>query len=226
MKEKGNKIISLRKHGKTYSEIEKILNLPKSTVAWWGKRARLTKKEKKLILEKSRKKWRKNIVAFNKINAKIRSNEARKIRDETTLKAKRKINKISKKDLLLIGASLFWAEGSKSHRWHLCFANSDSEIIRVMMRFFREICHISDEKIKGLIHIYPRLNYKETLAFWSKITKLPQKNFYKPQTQISRASKGKRNRNTLPYGTLHLTAGNTVITSQVKGWIQGIAENI
>jgi len=93
-----------------------------------------------------------------------------------------------------------------------------------MMKFFREICHIPDEKIKALVHIYPGLNYKKVLTFWTKIAKLPKKNFYKPQTQISRASKRKRDRNTLPYGTLHLTAGNTLITSQVKGWIQGILE--
>ena len=226
MKEKGKKIISLRRKGKTYGEIEKILNLPRSTIAWWGKKTKLTKKERKIILDKSRKKWRSNIVKFNKINAKIRSDNAREIRDTITLKARRKINKISKKDLLLIGTSLFWAEGSKSHRWHLCFANSDSEIIKVMMKFFREICYISDEKIKAIVHIYPRLNYKKALTFWAKITKLPKKNFYKPQIQISRASKKKRDRNTLPYATLHLTAGNTVITSRVKGWIQGISEKI
>jgi len=217
MKEKGKKIILLRKNGKTYGEIEKFLNLPKSTVAWWGKKAKLTKKERNIILKNSRKKWRKNIVEFNKINAKIRSDKARVIRDTITSKAKTKIDSISKKDLLLIGTSLFWAEGSKSHRWHLRFANSDPEIIKVMMIFFREICHIPDKKIKALVHIYPKLNYKKVLAFWTKITKLSKKNFWKPQTQISRASKRKRNRNTLPYGTLHLTAGDTAIASQVKG---------
>jgi len=226
MKEKGKKIILLRKKGKTYGEIEKILNLPRGTVVWWGKKVKLTKKEKKIILDKSRKKWRKNIVGFNRINAKIRSDKAREIRDAITLKAKRKIDRISKKDLLVIGTSLFWAEGSKSHRWHLCFANSDSEIIKVMMRFFREICHIPDEKIKALVHIYPGLSYKKVLTFWTKITKLPKENFWKPQTQISRASKRKRDRNTLPYGTIHLTVGNTEIASQVKGWIQGISEKI
>ena len=34
MNEKGRKIIALRKKGKTCGEIEKTLNLPKSTVAW------------------------------------------------------------------------------------------------------------------------------------------------------------------------------------------------
>jgi hypothetical protein len=226
MKENGKKIILLREKGKTYGDIQKILNLPKSTIAWWAKKARLTNKKRRLILEKSRRKWRKSIIEFNRINAKIRSDKARKARDAITLKAKRKINKISKRDLLLIGASLFWAEGSKSNKWHLCFANSDPEIIKVIMKFFREVCLISNEKIKALVHIYPKSNYKKVLTFWTKITKLSKRNFWKPQTQISRASKRKRNNNTLPYGTIHLTAGDTAITSQVKGWIQGISKKI
>jgi len=223
---KKERAINLRKKGKTCGEITTILNVPKSTAWSWIKNLVLSEKIKKQILKKSQIKWRKNINKFNKVNAKIRSEEAKKIRDADTSKGKKEIYQISKKELLLIGASLFWAEGSKSHRWHLCFANSDPEIIRVMMRFFREICHISDEKIKGLVHIYPGLNYKKVLNFWTKITNLSQNNFYKPQIQISRSSKGKRDRNTLPYGTLHLTAGNTVITSRVKGWIQGISEKI
>lgn len=226
MNEKGQKIISLRKKGHTHSEIVSILKIPKSTVSWWAAKANLTQRQKDKILKKSRGKWRKAITKFNKVNAKVRSDEARAIRDAATNKAKKKIKTISKKELLLIGSSLFWAEGTKSHRYHLCFANSDSEIIRIMMRFFREICDIPNEKIKGLVHIYPQLDYREVLNFWTRITNLPKENFYRPQTQISRASKRKRNSNTLPYGTLHLTAGNTENASIVKGWIQGIAEKI
>ncbi|PIS38984.1 MAG: hypothetical protein COT34_00820 [Candidatus Nealsonbacteria bacterium CG08_land_8_20_14_0_20_43_11] len=219
-----NGIIALRREGKTYSEIANVLKIPKSTVAWHLRNVKLSKSLQRQLLKKSKEKWRKSITQYNNIYAKVRAKEARLRREGIQKKASEEITGISKKDLLLIGTSLFWAEGSKSHRWRLCLANSDPEIIKVMMKFFREICHIPDEKIKALVHIYPGLNYKKVLTFWTKIAKLPKKNFYKPQTQISRASKRKRDRNTLPYGTLHLTAGNTLITSQVKGWIQGILE--
>ena len=94
------------------------------------------------------------------------------------------------------------------------------------MRFLREICNIPDSKITARIHLYPEINYQKTLNFWRKITKLPKKNFKPPQIQVSRASKGKRPKNTLPYGTLHLTVNSTELTCKVKGWIRGISEKI
>jgi len=227
MNEKGQRIISLRKKGKTYGEIVNILKLPKSTVAWWLRGGvKIPKSLEKQMLERSRKKWRNNINEFNKVYAKIRSEEAARIREDIKKKASKEIKNLSKKDLQLIGCALYWAEGTKKNRWHVCFSNSDSEIIRIMMRFFREICKIPDEKIKARIHLYPQMDQQKTTNYWKKITALPKKNFNKSQIQVSRASKSKRPRNTLPYGTLHLTAGNTKMACRVKGWVRGISEKI
>jgi hypothetical protein len=216
--------ISLRKSGKTYGEVIEILKVPKSTVCSWLKGVSLSDPLKKQILERSREKWRKNITVYNQVYAKIRSQKAAEIREKYTKEAYKEIKKISEVELRLIGSSLFWAEGNKKNRNALCFSNSDPAIIKVMMRFFRDICEIPDEKIKPRAHIYPGIDCRKTLEFWSKTTGLPQNNFYSPQVQISRVSKGRRPRNTLPFGTLHITAGNTEITSKVKGWIRGIAE--
>ena len=226
MNKKGQRIVALRKKGKTYTEIANALKIPKSTVAWWLKDLELPKSLEKQILERSRKKWKRNITAYNRVYAKIRSQEAARVREEIKSRASKEIKSLSKRNLQLIGCALFWAEGTKKHRWHLCFSNSNPEIIKTMMRFFREICSIPDKKIIARIHLYPGMNHRKTTNYWKRITKLPKKNFRKPQIQVSRASKGKRAHNTLPYGTLHLTAGNTKITCRVKGWIQGISEKI
>jgi len=226
MKEKGQRIIAFRKRGKTYSEIAKILNLPKSTVAWWSKKAKISKSLQKQILERSKEKWRKNITAYNKVYAKIRSQEAARIREKYKEKATKEIKDLSKKDLKLIGTALYWAEGGKENRNSLWFSNSDPLMIKTMMKFFREICKIPDEKIKAKIHLYPQINPKKATYYWSKITGLSSAQFTKPQIQISKASKKKRSVYRLPYGTLHLGIHNTEITCKVKGWIKGITEKI
>jgi len=226
MSEKGQRIITLRKKGKTHGEIAKILGLPKSTVSWWLKGVKISTSLQKQILERSREKWRKNIMVYNKVYAKIRSREAAKIREEFQEKASKEIKELSKRDLKLIGAALYWAEGNIKNRNRLQFGNSNPLMIKVVMRFFREICNISNDKIGARTHIYPGIDYQKVLSFWSRVTKLPKSNFYAPQTQVSRASEGKRPRNTLPYGTLHLTVSNTKLACKVKGWIRGISENI
>jgi hypothetical protein len=218
--------ISLRKQGKTYGEIIKLLKVPKSTVCSWLKNVKLSKFLKEQILERSREKWRKNIMVYNKVYAKIRSREATEIREGFQEKASREIKELSKRDLKLIGAALYWAEGNIKNRNRLQFGNSNPLMIKTAMRFFRDICNIQDERITARVHIYPGIDYRKALNFWSKLTNLSKKNFKPPQVQVSRASKGKRPRNTLPYGTLHLTVNNTELACKVKGWIKGISEKI
>lgn len=79
--------ISLRKQGKTYGEIIKLLKVPKSTVCSWLKNIKLSKSLKEKILARSKEKWRKNIVLYNKIYAKIRSKKARLKREKTQKKS-------------------------------------------------------------------------------------------------------------------------------------------
>lgn len=230
MNEKGRRIIALRQKGKTYGEIEKILKLPKSTVAWWLRNIKISKSLREQILKRSKEKWRKNITAYNKIYAKIRSTEAAKIREgykeQGFQEISKEIKKLSQKDLKLIGLALYWAEGNKASRNQTNFSNSDPFIIQTIMRFFREICKVSENKIKAKIHLYPQINPKKATRYWSRITGLPAVQFTKPQIQISKASKRRRNPNTLPYGTLHLNISNTELTWKIKGRIDGIIKKI
>lgn len=213
------KIISLRKQGKTYGEIREIYNVPKGTLSDWLKNIKISTEAKRKIQQQTYKRWKR----ANEIFIKKRIQEAWEKRTEIQNKAQREIKKVSSNDLKLIGAALYWAEGNQKYRNQLRFSNSNPEIIKIIMEFFRKVCKINNEKIKGKVHTYPKTNYNKTRDFWTKLTKLPKKNFYKPQTQISKASK--RKRNTLPYGTLHLNAGNTESMCKVKGWILGIVKN-
>lgn len=213
-------VIALRKRGRTYGEIRQIYSIPKSTLSNWLMNVKIPKEAKKIMQKRVYKKWRIN----NEIFIKKGIEDAKKIRLAFQAKAANEIKKVSPSDLKFIGTALFWAEGNKKHRSCLRFSNSDPEIIKVIMKFFQEVCKINKTKIKARVHIYPDMDYSGVLSFWARITKLPKNNFYKPKTQISRASK--RKRNTLPYGTLHLNAGNTESMCKIKGWIQGIAEKI
>jgi hypothetical protein len=212
------RVITFRKSGKTYNEIRRIYNIPKSTLSYWLKKVRISTR----IKSEMQRKWEER----NKVLAKIRSEEAAKIREEYKEKAAKEIKNISKKSLRFIGTALYWAEGNIKNRNRLQFGNSNPLMIRVAMRFLREVCNIPKAKIKARVHIYPGMNYRKVLNFWSQITKLPKSNFLPPQIQASRASKGKRPRNTLPYGTLHLTISNTELACKVKGWIKGISDKI
>ena len=56
---------------------------------------------------------------------------------------------------------LYWAEGGKTRKGMVRFSNSDPEMIKIMMAFFRKVCNAPKEKFRGYIHIHPHLNHKK-----------------------------------------------------------------
>jgi hypothetical protein len=210
-------VVSLRRSGRSYSEIRKIYPIPKSTLSDWLKNIKIDPSIR-TELEKR---------AYEKLREEARKKRERalKLRQAIENQSKKEIKEITDEELRLIGTALFWAEGSKRTQHQLRFANSDPELIKVFLKFCRKVCKMPEEKIKARIHLYPGMDAQKAIRFWSEVTGISPENFYKPQIQVSRASKRKRGRK-LPFGTLHLVCGNTETFCKVKGWIQGIYEKV
>src|SRR3989344_1434697 len=111
--------------------------------------------------------------------------------------------------LFILGVSLYWAEGYKKgafgSKWKsVDFANSDPEMIVLIMRFFREICKVKDESVKIQLMAHPNVDLEKATAFWSELTKIPQSQFIKTCVSLSISSQQKRKRNSLTNGTVHV----------------------
>jgi len=216
------KAISLREEGKSYGEINKILGIAKSTLSTWLKDLPISKKVKTQNINKAKFVWADNIKRFNQLRSE-------KYQKETQLLIKNfslEVSSLSNRDLFFIGLALFWAEGGKREKWNVRFVNSDPMIIRSIMRFFREVCNVADEKFTLNMHIYPNIEENEAKGFWSKVTNLPLTQFRKSQNQISKSSKFKRPVDRLSYGTLHINIGDANLNKKIKGWILGLSQQI
>ena len=214
------KAVFLRKNGESYNNIRKILNLKsKGTLSHWFKTIKLSKKSLELLHKNNKLAHERGLFTANK-NRRIRIDAENK---KAYIEGQSCIQSISKKELLIIGAVLYWGEGTKSERSvvSLNFSNSDPLMILVYIRFLREILKISEEKIRAGIHIYPSISVEKAKKFWSKITKLPEDRFY-IITQVSRASQNKRPFNILPHGTIAIKVNNRQQFYKVKGMIKGI----
>lgn len=214
------KAISLRKKGKSYGEINKILGLAKSTLSTWLKDLPISQKVKAQNIHNAKVIWAKNITDFNK----IRSEKYQKDTELLIKKFSSEVPLLTDRDLFFVGISLFWAEGGKREKWRVVFVNSDPLMIEVMMRFFRETCNVPEEKFILVMHLYPNIDEKNAKSFWSKTTRLPLTQFRKTQTQITSSSKHKRPVNRLPYGTLHINISDANLNKKMKGWILGLGQ--
>ena len=85
------------------------------------------------------------------------------------------------------------------------------------MKFFKEVCIVNPEKIRGHINTFNHANVKNTELYWSKITGIPTKQFFKTYQKNSSASLYKRN--TLPNGTLQIYVLDTKLYFRIMGWM-------
>jgi hypothetical protein len=117
--------------------------------------------------------------------------------------------------LKLAGTMLYWAEGTKGHG-AVKFTNSDPAMIRIFLRFLREIFGIWEERLKLLVHIYPDHNEEEIICFWSQICDVPRVNFYP-----SFVHEGKRGtyKKKSKYGTLCISYSDKKVLDTINSWI-------
>lgn len=215
------KIIALRARGKSYNEIADILGIAKSTVSYWLRGVLLTAEAQRRLHAKIEMARERGLLAFNK-----RRSRAIKIENKTIRKdAAQEISHLSSHDLFLIGIALYWGEGAQSENHsnpRLRFANSNPFMVLLFMKFLREIMGIAEAKIKPAIQIHPNIRQQTAINFWSKVIQLPPTSF-KTFMQVSRASKSKRPRRSLPYGTIFITINDRRLFYRMKGWIDGLA---
>jgi len=212
--------------GKSYTQIMSALNLKsKGTVSYWLKGLILTKEAEKLLRNNSELAYRRGLYGANK----RRQEKTRLENSEYFSTGKDKVDHLNEYNLLILGTSLYWGEGTKSEPKNtsyrmLAFTNSDPVMISVFMKFLREILVVPENKILGGIHIYPSISRNKATNFWSKVTKIPKNRFYIVE-QVSRSSKGKRPINSLPHGTAVIKIGGRKYFYIVKGMISGLIEN-
>jgi len=211
------KAIELRIQGKSFSEIRSVIpNLSKSTLSGWLKNVKLTKGQEKRL-----RKHLKEVTYNARAKTAWTKKQERQERIKKALQeAKKELPSFLNNPLFLIGLSLYWAEGSKTEE-HIQFSNSDPRLIKIMMRWFREICKVSEEKIR--IHIYIHKIYRNESCeeFWAKTTGIAVSRFgkttYKPTPH-----KVKKN---LDYkGVCRIDINNVNLFRRIMGWQQGVSK--
>lgn len=222
MGSKKEQAINLRKEGRSYNEIGKKIGLSKSTLSYWLHNVSLSEKAKNRL---NKRVYEKSVKALIKRN-KAQTFEAEKRSKLIYKTACLQVKKIDKKQLFLIGTALYWGEGYKKgadgSSWKCVdFTNSDCDMVKVMMRFFREICLVNEKQFRIQVMVHKKEQVKEAVKYWSKITGVNKEQFIKTSYSVSSASKGKI-KNILNYGTVHVRVYDVKLFYKIIGWIDGL----
>lgn len=215
------KAILLRKSGLSYSEILQKVPVAKSTLSLWLRSVCLSKRQKQKFTQK-------------KLLAAIRGGETkRRHRLELTKQIKDKsvleISHISDRELKLIGAVLYWAEGSKSKEYNpstgVIFGNSDPLMCKLFIKWLVVILNIPKKEICFSIYVHEthkdRLN--EIKEYWAEATGFPKVKFGKIYFKKNKLGTRRRNIGNNYYGLLRIIVKkSTNLGRKIQGWIEGV----
>lgn len=203
------RVKKLRSQGKTYTEIKNILNvqIPKSTLSYWCKNITMPgwyKKKVENLNNKNRHRGREIAILKKKIQL---ENLLYQIHKENLYLLKKFKDKDVKKMLL---AMLYLGEGAKwkSHRG-LYLGSSDPKIIQLYMHLLSKCYGIGAEKIKARVCYRADQNLNSLQKFWSRITSIPTKKFYKTKPDPRTIGKVTKNKDYM--GVCSLTCAGTKI---------------
>lgn len=213
--------IYYRRRGFSYNMISDRMGVKKSTIAYWTKE--IPFKPNKEVIRR---------IGFGKLKSAI-FKQNRRIAEIKEMKeiARKELGLITKRDLWMLGVGLYLGEGSKLNEY-VRIINSDPEIIKTALMWFRKICGLENKNLIPAVHAYPDNNINSILDYWSKITGIPKKQFGKTQIDRRGNKSGKRKRK-LPYGTLHLytkSCGNKNLGKRlhrrIVGWLESALKQI
>lgn len=226
-----SKALQLRILGCSYNEVRKEIHVSKSTLSLWLRDVVLSDKARQRLDSRMKSEGSKKLIALNKLQTHKAEQRAKIAQAE----GRKNIHALNKKDLALIGAVLYWAEGYKrlkirdgkkrmDHK--ISFVNSDAEMISIFVRFLREILHVPSEKIRLSMRLYAHINENEARKYWMHATKSPGRCFFKTTYLISVASKRMRPYNRLPWGTLQVEVCDTAKFHYLLGMIDGVKNEL
>lgn len=172
--------ISLREKGKSYSQIQSLLpeRVAKSTLSYWCSNTPLLPEQIAILHERAvRGIERAHVIAKLK-KAEYRQKYFKSMRDSLAftpaLLAQRETGKLAL-------AMLYAAEGGKRMRGSLMFGNSDPYLIALFLKLLRNCYLVNETRFRCTLQCRADQDTDSLQEFWSKITGIPPKQFYKPR---------------------------------------------
>lgn len=209
-RETREKARQLRREGWSVSEIKDELGVSKGSVSLWVRDIQLTE-EQQLRLQEKQRQW----AGANKG---AQANRQRALKKRQHYQEEGRQQARQSRFLHMAGCMLYWAEGAKTRRNRLQFANSDPHMLTFFMRFLREEMEIDEAWVRLQIHCHSHdpAEHERIKRYWTDLLNLPLSCVWK--VQVKKGSDTRKNR--LENGICALQVMKTRIVQHIFGAIQ------
>ncbi len=212
--------VELRTGGWSVNDIAIELAVARSTAWRWVKHLPLDRSS-----ERAREKAEHSKLMTDARWARHRAERDRE-RERVMTESEALAGELSERDVLLIGAAIYWCEGSKSKPWRrserLKFTNSDPGLVGLFLRFLRA-CGVSTSTIAFRVSIHETADVAAATAWWASHIGVPPAAFLRPTIKRHRPSTNRRNNADGYHGCLVVeVARSRRIYWRIEGLMAGI----
>ncbi|MEW1654569.1 hypothetical protein [Streptomyces sp. NPDC093707] len=206
----------LRAQGMTYDQIQLELGCSKSSISLWVRD--LPKPERRPPSEQARiagrKRWDHELA--------VRDEERRQTKDS----AAAEIGALSDRELLLVGAALYWAEGTKdkphARRENIAFVNSDPDVIQVFLAWLRML-GVEPERLRYRVMIHVTADVDAAERHWADLVGIDVSSLQKTTIKKHNPKTVRKNTGEGYYGCLVIRVLQSAdLYRRIEGWWYGI----
>jgi len=217
---KKHSVMELRARGMSYSEIQRIIPVPKSTLSMWLRKIEFSETHKFRL---KKKRLQAGLAATEK-----RQKERRQKIFEIRQSASQDIKQITKRELWLSGLLLYWScspmRKINEYREGVRFSNSNPDLVKFFLKWLMEIGDIERDDIFFDLFVSEADKRRESfiISNWMRITDFSMKFF--PRIYYLKGKTGRKHPPRFSdLGLLQIRVkGSALLQRQIDGWINGI----
>lgn len=145
--------------------------------------------------------------------------------EKIRLEAMQEVHEVHRDQFRLLGAMLYWAEGSKQKVHSISkgtiFSNSDPLMIVFFYKWLLEICQVSPGNITCELYIHRDANIQEARRFWAVTLKLPIHQLNQVRLKKGNPGSYRKNKGKGYHGVLRLTVRrSTNLNRTIMAWVE------
>lgn len=207
----------LRESGQSYRDIEKTMNIPRSTLSEWFKEEEWSLVVKEKLDRVNLLSSTERIQNLNRVRGKRLEDIYNRARNE----AREELQILKYHPLFVSGMMLFWGEGTKTIKSQVRVTNTDPNLLRVFVNFLKEIISVPEEGVRASLLLYPDLDENQCRIYWAEALGISER-FIARATFIEGRHKTKR----LHQGVCTVYVSSTYLKVKMMEWLKLLPEEL
>lgn len=212
----------LRQRGLSIKSIASRLIVSSSTVSLWCRDVKLDEKQIERLQKQARDPYYGKRLNHIRAQQQLREEKIERFLKEGIAD----VGKLNTKELFFAGICLYWAEGFKKDNL-AGFSNSDPAMVQIFILWLEKCCDVGKNRLKLRVGLNEQ--YKDKVNniehYWSKVLKIPDKQFQKPFFQKVQWKKIYEHPEDY-HGVLRIRVSkSTDLLRKIHGWIEGLKQN-